>query len=175
MDINNFDPNSVALASNNIFGLPTTEEDAQLILIPVPWEVTVSYRNGTARGPEKILEASYQIDLCDLDAMNYWQKGYYMQEPNKLIIKKNDYLRHCAELIISNLSEGGSTCDNTQLQKKLEEINNGGNELLNIVYENALNLLNKGKNVALVGGDHSTPLGLMKAVGEYYGEFAILQ
>lgn len=175
MAIIDFDPNSIGIASNNIFGLPTTEDNAKLILLPIPWEVTVSYRNGTAKGPEKIVEASYQIDLCDLDAMNYWREGYYMPELDKGIIKKNDYLRHCAELIISNLSEGNETCDNNQLQRKLDEINRGGHELMEWIYQRAKELYTKNKLVALVGGDHSTPLGLMKAVGEQFGEFGILQ
>ena len=76
MAITNFDTNSIGLADNNIFGLPTNEDNAKLVLLPIPWEVTVSYRNGTARGPEKIKESSYQIDLCDIDAMNYWSQGY---------------------------------------------------------------------------------------------------
>lgn len=175
MPIQDFDPNSIGIASNNIFGLPTTEDNARLVILPIPWEVTVSYRNGTAKGPEKIMEASYQIDLCDLDAMNFWREGYFMPEPDKHIIKKNDYLRHCAELIISNLSEGNETCDNNQLLKKLDEINKGGADLKNWIYEKARELFAKGKMVALVGGDHSTPLGLIKAVGEQYGDFGILQ
>jgi agmatinase len=175
MAITNFDTNSIGLAANNIFGLPTSEDNAKLILLPIPWEVTVSYRNGTARGPEKIKESSYQIDLCDVDAMNFWSEGYFMPEANKDIIKKNDFLRHCAELIISNLSEGGSTCDNAQLQKKLEQINQGCIELNEWIFKTASELYSKGKLVALVGGDHSTPLGLMKAVGKQFGEFGILQ
>ncbi|MBK6820236.1 MAG: agmatinase family protein [Bacteroidetes bacterium] len=175
MPITNFDTNSVGLAANNIFGLPTTEENAKLILLPIPWEVTVSYRNGTAKGPEKILESSYQIDLFDLDAPEYWREGYYMPELDKNIIKKNDFLRHCAELIISNLSDGGTTCDNNQLQKKLNEINQGCIDLNNWVYQQATDLYAKGKLVALIGGDHSTPLGLMKAVAKQFGEFGILQ
>jgi agmatinase len=50
-DLSNFDPNSVSNLNHNIFGLPFTEADAELILLPVPWEVTVSYRAGTARAP----------------------------------------------------------------------------------------------------------------------------
>lgn len=175
MSITNFDTNSVGLAANNIFGLPTNEENAKLILLPIPWEVTVSYRNGTARGPEKILEASYQIDLFDLDAPNYWREGYFMPEMSKNIIKKNDYLRHCAELIISNLSDGGSTCDNNQLQKKLNEINQGCADLNDWIFDEVTELYKKGKLVALIGGDHSTPLGFMKAVGKHFGDFGILQ
>src|SRR5690606_22350870 len=36
-------------------------------------------------------------------------------------------------------------------------------------------LLNAGKLVGLVGGDHSTPLGFFKAIGDKHGDFAILQ
>lgn len=175
MAITNFDTNSIGLAANNIFGLPTNEDNAKLILLPIPWEVTVSYRNGTARGPEKILEASYQIDLFDIDSPNFWQEGYFMPEFDKNIIKKNDYLRHCAELIISNLSEGGSTCDNLQLQKKLNEINQSCADLNDWIFNKANEYFEKGKLVALIGGDHSTPLGLMKAAGKKFGEFGILQ
>ena len=175
MAILNFDTNSIGLADNNIFGLPTNEENARLILLPIPWEVTVSYRNGTARGPEKIKEASYQIDLCDPDARHAWEAGYFMPELDKGIIKKNDFLRHCAELIISNLSEGGNTEDNTQLHDKLEQINQGCRELNQWIYEQAKAYYAKGKMVALVGGDHSTPFGLIKAAGEQFGSFGILQ
>ena len=35
--------------------------------------------------------------------------------------------------------------------------------------------MDKGKLVALLGGDHSTPLGYMRALGEKYPEFGILQ
>jgi agmatinase len=175
MAITDFDPNSIGISSNNIFGLPTNEDNAKLVIIPVPWEVTVSYRNGTSKAPEKIAEASYQVDLCDLDAMNFWKEGYYMPAPNKDIIKKNDFLRHCAELIISNLSEGNATIDNQQLSRKLNEINKGGLELKEMIRQQALDFYAKGKYVALLGGDHSTPLGLMMAAGEHYGDFGILQ
>ncbi len=173
--IENFDPNSVGVSSNNIFGLPTTEENAELIILPIPWEVTVSYRPGTARAPEKIFEASFQVDLCDLDAKDYWKYGYYMPNLDKQIIKKNDYLRHCAELIISNLADGETTESNAQLKKKLEEINIGGKDLHDWIYNKAKEQYQKGKVVCLLGGDHSTPLGFIKAVTEQYGEIGILQ
>ena len=48
-DLSKFDPNGAGNPNNNIFGLPTTEEDARLVIISVPWEVTVSYGSGTAR------------------------------------------------------------------------------------------------------------------------------
>ncbi len=173
--IENFNPNDVALSTNNIFGLPSTIENSKLIIIPVPWEVTVSYRNGTARAPEEILEASRQIDLYDVNAHNMWQQGYHMLPIDANWVKRNDYLRHCAELIIADLSEGGETADNKQLCNKLEEINKGGEEIANWIYDQAKDLLNQGKLVALLGGDHSTPLGLIKAIADEYADFGILQ
>lgn len=174
-DLSQFDPNSVGLKSNNIFGLPFKEEDAALVLLPVPWEVTVSYRLGTARGPENIFEASMQVDLYDPDITNGWKKGFYMLPVDRNIRKKSDYLRQCAELVISYIVDGGKVADNAQLSCKLSEINNGGKLLYNWVYEMTLNLLKSGKKVGLIGGDHSTPLGFIKALSEVHGSFGILQ
>ncbi|RZJ87718.1 MAG: agmatinase, partial [Hymenobacter sp.] len=47
--IANFDPNALGDAAGGLFGLPFTPEEAQLVVVPVPWEVTVSYRAGTAQ------------------------------------------------------------------------------------------------------------------------------
>src|SRR5690606_25425165 len=107
IDLTNFNPNDVGLKSNNIFGLPTTQENADLILLPVPWEVTNSYRDGTLSGPENIFDAYMQIDLYDEEIKNSWQKGFYMMDIDKNIKCKSDYLRKCAELIISHLLDGG--------------------------------------------------------------------
>ena len=174
-DLSNFDPNSVGLKTNNIFGLPFREEDAQLVLLPVPWEVTVSYRQGTARGPENIFDASMQIDLYDPDVIDGWKKGFYMQPVDKNIRKKSDFLRQCAELNISHLTEGGEVEENEQLTEKLREINNGGEMLYNWVQEMTARLLKEGKKVGLIGGDHSTPLGFIKALSNIHPEFGVLQ
>lgn len=174
-DLSNFDPNSVGLKSNNIFGLPFKEEDAALVLLPVPWEVTISYRDGTSRGPEHIYDASMQVDLYDPDVVDGWKKGFYMLPVDKNIKKKSDYLRQCAELIISHLIDGGVVAENEQLSEKLDEVNDGGALLQNWVYEMCLNLLKEGKKVGLVGGDHSTPLGFIKALSEVHNEFGVLQ
>jgi agmatinase len=174
-DISNFDPNSVGLKSNNIFGLPFSEEEAQLVLLPVPWEVTVSYRRGTARGPENIFNAAMQVDLFDPDVKDGWKKGFYMQPIDKNIRIKSDYLRQCAELIISNMIDGGVVAENEQLAEKLKEINDGSKLLLDWVYEMTTNLLKDGKKVGLIGGDHSTPLGFIKALSDIHSEFGILQ
>lgn len=170
-----FDPNSVGLKSNNIFGLPFTEANAALVLLPVPWEVTTSYRNGTSRGPDHIFDASMQVDLYDPDFPEGWKKGFYMLPVDKNIRKKSDYLRQCAELIISYLMEGGTVAENEQLSEKLQEVNEGSIRLNNWVQEMTESLLKAGKKVALIGGDHSTPLGFIKALSKIHPEFGVLQ
>ena len=63
IDLSGFDPNGAGNPNYNVFGLPFSEEDAALVIIPVPWEVTVSYKAGTARAPEHIFRASLQV-IC---------------------------------------------------------------------------------------------------------------
>ncbi len=174
-DLSQFDPNSVGLKSNNIFGLPFKQENAALVLLPVPWEVTISYRDGTSRGPENIYDASMQIDLYDPDVVDGWKKGFYMMPVDKNIKKKSDFLRQCAELIISHLVDGGVVAENEQLSGKLAEVNRGGELLYNWVKEMTGNLLKDGKKVGLIGGDHSTPLGFIKALSEMHSDFGVLQ
>ena len=174
-DILSFNPNSLGLKSNNIFGLPFSEENSQLVLLPVPWEVTVSYRTGTAQGPDLIFEAAMQVDLFDPDVKDGWKKGFYMLPVDRNIRKKSDYLRQCTELILSHMVDGGIVADNDQLNHKLTEINESGRQLSEWVYEMTSSLLKKGKKVGLIGGDHSTPLGYLKALGDIHTDFAILQ
>ena len=88
--LSSYDPNSVSNPNNNIFGLPTNEEDSRLIIVPVPWEVTVSYGSGTARAPEAMLKASMQIDLFDPEMPDAWKKGFYMRPCDRKILMKLD-------------------------------------------------------------------------------------
>ena len=75
--IDAFDINGIGQANGHLFGLPFGFEDAEVVILPVPWEVTVSYRPGTAGAPEAILEASYQVDLYDADLPDAWKEGLY--------------------------------------------------------------------------------------------------
>jgi agmatinase len=174
-DLTNYDPNSVGNPNNNIFGLPTNENDSLLIILSVPWEVTVSYSAGTARGPEAVFKASLQVDLFDPDMPDAWKKGFYMRPSDRKILMKSDYLRKEAELYIDYISKGEDVSANQFMCKTLKEVNEGSIILNNWVYEHTKVLMEKGKLVGLLGGDHSTPLGYMKALSEVHGDFGILQ
>jgi agmatinase len=88
---------------------------------------------------------------------------------------KSDYLRKEAELYIDFMSKGEVIEKNTFMCKSLKEINEGSAHLNKWVYEQTRPLLEQDKLVGLLGGDHSTPLGYMRAIGEKHGDFGILQ
>jgi agmatinase len=174
-DLSKFNPNGPSNPRNNILGLPFTEEEARLVILPIPWEVTVSYGAGTARAAEHVFHASMQVDLFDLETEDAWRKGIYMRQTDKKILMKSDYLRKEAELYINYTSKGEMVEKNSFMCKSLKEINEGSAFLNHWVYDQTRTLLNDGKLVALLGGDHSTPLGYFKAIAEKHGDFGILQ
>ncbi|HXB94584.1 MAG TPA: agmatinase family protein [Puia sp.] len=174
-DLTTFDSNGASNPKNNIFGLPFKEEDARLIILPVPWEVTVSYGAGTSRACEHVFHASMQVDLYDAETNDAWRQGLYMRQPDKKVLMKSDYLRKEAELYIDFTSKGEVLEKNSFMCKSLKEINEGSANLNKWVYEQTKALLEQDKLVGLLGGDHSTPLGFFKAIAEKHGDFGILQ
>lgn len=172
--ISAFDPNGIGDANGNIYGLPFETDEAKLVILPVPWEVTVSYQAGTASAPEAIFEASSQVDLYDPFVKDAWKLGIAMQEINQDIRKKSNLLRLSAEEYIQKLSEGFKPEENAALMAIQNEINQAGLELNLWVKNESIRLLDQNKVVALLGGDHSTPLGLMQALAEKHSSFGIL-
>lgn len=175
MDLSNFDPSQAGNPNNNIFGLPSTEEESKVVLLPVPWEVTVSFGAGTSRAADQIFKASLQVDLFDPDVKDGWKHGFFMKPVDRKILLKSDYLRKEAELYIDYISKGEDVSANKFMYKSLKEINEGSVFLNDWVYQQTKPLLDKDKLVGLIGGDHSTPLGFFKAIGEKHGDFGILQ
>ena len=174
-DLSHFDSNIASNPKNTIFGLPFTEQDTRLIILPVPWEVTVSSGSGTSRASEHIFNASMQVDVFDEESDNAWRQGIFMRHPDRKVLMKSDYLRKEAELYINYISKGEEIEKNSFMCKSLKEINEGSAILNKWVYEQTKTMLNDEKLVVLLGGDHSVPLGYMKAIAEKHGEFGILQ
>ena len=169
-----FNPNDIGSADNNIFGLPFQPKDASLVIIPVPWEVTVSYSAGTAAGPAAVYDASYQVDLYDPLINDAWKLGIAMQPINKKIKSTSNKLRKKAEQYIDMYADGKTANKNATMKTIKKEIDAACKDLNKWVKKEALKLIDDGKVVALLGGDHSTPLGLMQAVAEKHENFGIL-
>lgn len=169
--INNFDPNSVGDVNAGMFGLPFSLSESETVLIPVPWEVTVSYGGGTADGPEQIFDASFQVDLYDPIVKDAWKLGIAMDDINENIREKSLTYRPVAEIIIDRQSNGEPVAEIDEIK----DVNKVCMEMNDWVKKRALHFLKQNKTVGLIGGDHSTPLGMMQALSEHVGEFAILQ
>ncbi len=172
--IKNFDPNGIGQLNDGMFGLPFSVEECETVLIPVPWEVTVSYSGGTADGPQAILDASYQVDLYDPIVKDAWKLGIAMDELSEEVRQKSDKWRLAAERYISELANGADEND-AELKKVSTNIQAECIWLNNWVKERCLHYLNQNKIIGLIGGDHSTPLGMMQALAEKFGNFTILQ
>lgn len=173
--IQNFNPSGVGVNNGHFIGLPFDEKDAEIILLPVPWDVTVSYTAGTALGPQNILNVSTQLDLYDALVHDAWKIGIYMAPVSEEWLKKNELLREKSSKYIRFLEMGATIESDKKFKKTLQDINRGCKELKNQVYETCKRILANGKLIGVVGGEHSVPLGYLEALAEYYPEFGILQ
>jgi agmatinase len=164
-----FDPNGVASKNAGIFGLTYSLKASELVILPVPWDATVSYSAGTAKGPKAVFDASMQVDLLEPIFPNAWKKGITMIPINKQLHNKSDLLRKKVLLQIDAQEEGKS------LPNIVAKVNETCSQMNNWVYDQCINLLNQNKLVGLLGGDHSTPLGYIQALSTIYPSFGILQ
>lgn len=166
MDTKDFDPDGVGVDNGNYFGFPFTEEDARLVLLSVPWDVTASYGGGAAFAPDAIIEASTQLDFYDPLSPGAWRKGVATIPIDYSVQDRSIRLRPDAKKVMESLQEGGIMFEDILMPRRLERINSASAELNQMVYEAAAKRLDAGRIVGLIGGDHSTPLGLIKAVAE---------
>ena len=172
--IKSFDPNSPGDANAQLYGLPFTADEADIVLVPVPWEVTTSYGGGTSRGPAAIFDASFQVDLFHPEFPGLWKRGIAMDEEPKALRAQSDALKKQAKKIIDLLVEGGGKHEQTKAAKAQKLINGECAVMNEWVEARTGQMLDAGKLVGLVGGDHSTPLGFFRALAKRHKRFGIL-
>ncbi len=170
-----FNPNDIGVANGNFCGLPGNESDADIVIIPIPWDATASYSRGTAEGPEAILEASLQLDLYHHKYSKVYDRKIYMQPISKRIQEHNERLGGLTSEYISYLEEGNLLEDSPKYINVIEEVNQVQNDIKQKLRADANDLIKEGKKVCVLGGEHSTPLGLIEAIGDNYESFGILQ
>ena len=141
---------------------------ASLLLIPVPWEATTSYGGGTSEGPQAILSASHQLDLEDAAFGQPYRAGISFTEPDNTITELNQPAREAALTVIEALEQGHTASAELALVNRASEAVNYH------VHKQAQAILGQGKLAAVVGGDHSSPQGLIQALAEQHGNFGIL-
>lgn len=169
--MSDFDPNGIGVPNGNYYGLPYKVEESDIVLLSVPWDVTVSYGAGTAAGPQAIIDASVQVDLFDEGVPQAWTVKIGTVPVEETIHKLNKKTRKLAENVMDELAAGADPLTVEPLVCKVNDASSAVNEY---VYTLSGEYLNKNKLVGLVGGEHSVPLGLVKALGEKYESFGIL-
>ena len=174
MDINDFDPDGVGQANGNYFGFPFTAEQSRLVLVSVPWDVTSSYGDGSSFAPDAIINASSQLDFYDPVYPGGWKEGIATVPIDYGIQEKSTFLRPEAAKVIETLEHGGNIIDDMLLRRRTEKVNEESGKLNDKIYAEVSRWLAAGKIVGVVGGDHSTPFGAIRAVAEKEGEIGIL-
>jgi agmatinase len=127
--------------SSNFLGIPENEhgiEKSRVVVLPVPYERTVSYGVGTKNGPAAILEASHYVELYD-DELD--------EEPFRIGVHT------LAPWLPDNMEP-------TQCVEGLERVVAG--------------LLEKGKFVLTLGGEHSIARGPIAAHRAKYRNLSVL-
>ncbi|MEQ9095640.1 MAG: agmatinase family protein [Phycisphaerales bacterium] len=149
--------------------LPTTRNDASVVLVGIPFDATTSYRPGTANGPLAVLEASAQVDLEDLRLGRICDRGIVMEPIEPWIAELSAAVRPDAEVLIE--VEGEPPVD----EDARGRVNAASERVRAYVRETVAGILKDGKTPGLVGGEHSVPLGAIEACAEHAGEIGILQ
>jgi len=159
--------------NTGIFGLTCSEEDAQFIIIPIPWDVTVSYRDGTSKGPEAVIKASPQLDLFNQPMIGTDINIVYSLPINPTWESENTRLRAISKRLITKMENG--EVFTPQDNRDLDDVNAGCQKLHQEVEATAANYIAQGKIVGLLGGDHSTSLGNIQATAKHYPGMGLIQ
>jgi agmatinase len=153
-----------------LFGASLRPSDCQVVLIPVPWDATVSYGAGTAKGPEAMITASHQLDLEDGAYEQPFMQGITMLPVGPELLQLNAEARARAVRVLSGEDE-----DEVHIEADLAFVNAASEKVNTRVHALASEHLSAGRLVGVVGGDHSSPFGLIKALGERHRDgFGIL-
>lgn len=171
--MNTFNPSDVGKVKGDLFGFPYSVEHANVVVLPVPWDVTTSYKPGTSNGPEAILKASPQLDFFDIDYPELWNFPVAMAPISNYWVAENSRLRAKAESIISGL-EAGRRLSKAE-ESDLALINERSRSLHDEVKSKAIAIKKNNQFNLVLGGEHSVAYGNIAASKHVSGDFGLLQ
>ena len=143
-----------------LFGTFFHESECFLHIIGVPWEPTASYGRGASQTPREMVKPSHQLDFFDLRTKRDLAAliGMLPEEPSWRVWNE-EAMELADQMTSGQLREG-------QKRATLERVNALSMKLNDAVYQVAMEKLGQGRSIGVLGGDHSSPLGAMKAVFE---------
>lgn len=164
-----FDPGGVAVKNGRFFGFPYTAEDAEILVVSAPWDVTTSYRDGTSKGPAAVLEASGQLDFTSPYRKKAWRTRIGTAPTPAHWPDWNRDLRAKAKKVIESLEAGEPAP-----AALLAEINERGALFHAELEAQVARALGAGKKVVTLGGDHSVSFGPLRAHGKKFPRLSVL-
>jgi len=167
-----FDPNAASTPGSGLFGLPHTPDEAAIVCLPVAWEATTSYGGGTARGPAAIHEASWQVDLFDHLVDRPYTAGIALLPEDPRFAAWNEEAR---PLALEVIAVGGRIEGDESLWRALARVNELSEEVNALVEQEVAAILDAGRIPALIGGDHSSPFGAIRAAAMLHPGIGVLQ
>ena len=114
-------------------------ETARAVILPIPYEATVSYGAGTRNGPQAIISASRQVETYD-----------------------HEFGATPCNVGIATLGE-------------LEQVSSGPDDMMLKIEKAAAGILDDGKFLLALGGEHSITPPLVKAHKARYPKLSVLQ
>ncbi len=164
-----FDPNAVAVKNGRYFGFPYSFEEAEILILPAPWDVTTSYQDGTSRGPSAVLEASTQLDFTSPYRPEAWNSKIGTIAPLGSWAEDNRSLRILAKEVLAALEAG-----EVPAAASLAAVNTGGEKFHGELETLTARGLAAGKKVVTLGGDHSVSIGPIRAHAKKHSSFSVL-
>lgn len=141
------------------------------MVVPVPFAATTSYGGGAQGGPAAVLSASRQVDLYDRETGRPYASGIAMLPESDLVRRCDREARALAEQVIA---VAGDVSSSPSLAAALQRVNLLCGEVNDHVYREVSAWLDRGKLVALVGGDHAVPFGCIQAHAERHPGMGVL-
>ncbi len=163
-----FDPNKAGATEGGIFGLPYSADESAVVLVPVPFDATTSYRPGAANGPRAILEASRQVDLFDVETGNPWSSGIALLPEAEDIRSWNVAARAAAERAMAARGH------DMPREADLRQVNDLCARVNERLHAEVSKWLDGGKIVGTIGGDHGCVYGAIAAHAERFSKLGIL-
>ena len=154
-----FDPNNSAQEDSGLFALPSTVDDAAIVIVPAPWDASSSQGWKSSTAPDAVYEASKFVELFDPTHGDFYRRGIAMDRPSAEVRALN------ARAIALQQRPAFTGAELTAICERINEIIFGQVDVH----------LDKGKQVGLLGGDHSVSYGSIKAHLSRYPDMGILQ
>ena len=157
------DPSAPAAVEGALFGFPLPLEEARLVVIPVPYEATVSSRGGTREGPRALLEASGQVDLYDPVAGEPWRLGLAALPLEETIFDLSEAAAEAAERARDGEREAHA------------EVERIGRAVWEWVRDATRATLESGRVPLVIGGEHAVSFGAIEAAAARRPGLGVLQ